>query len=163
LWPIPRGEGQNPELKVPFQPHPSISASSQGWFLTRRFPSVVPHLLSVSDEEIDTTETPAAELAAFGSSGIAKVMLESLWGDPAAGSRCGGQSAQSFSSSVRGATWSLQHGISRMAESRWRWRNPPLRSGIGASVDQEQSLLSHPLLVSLRSGVPRVARQSLVK
>ena len=72
LWPIPRGETPDPNLKVPLNP-PPIS----------QYP--LPDLESGPrpEEEPDATDSEAEEnLAAFGSSEFAKALLGSLWGAP---------------------------------------------------------------------------------
>src|SRR5258708_2324951 len=82
LWPIPRSEDPNPVLKVPFQPAPMNPYIISGLVTDPPLPIGSPAFTPVSDEEIDTTETPAIELAAFGSSEYAKGFLGQLWGSP---------------------------------------------------------------------------------
>jgi phosphoribosylformylglycinamidine synthase subunit PurL len=76
LWPIPRGEAPDPNLKVP-----SSKGQEKGQF------SVVPGVAGdeaqiVPEETEDSEKLYAAEFAAFGSSEFAKVVLGSLWGTP---------------------------------------------------------------------------------
>jgi phosphoribosylformylglycinamidine synthase len=71
LWPIPRGEDPKPDLEVPFQPEPM------------RYYPVETQIEPVPDVDPEAPEaTASAEIAAFGSSEFAKVVLKSLWGTP---------------------------------------------------------------------------------
>jgi phosphoribosylformylglycinamidine synthase len=70
LWPVPRGEQPNPDLKVPFAEEPINH-------------NIVGHLEPLAPEKVGETEASvAAELAAFGSSEFAKVVLNAVWGHP---------------------------------------------------------------------------------
>jgi phosphoribosylformylglycinamidine synthase II len=134
LWPVPRGEEPNPDLKVPFTPEPM------------RYLAVEGEGEPIADVDAEEPEaTASAELAAFGSSEYAKVVLGGVWGTPpsldleaeadlhillrAVAERSLVQSAKDISDG----------GIAiALAESA-------IRSGIGAKADQDESLLIHPL------------------
>ena len=74
LWPIPRGEEPDPELKVPLNP-PPIS----------QYPLPALEREPRDREQPDASDAEvAANLIAFGSSEFAKVILGSLWGTPPA-------------------------------------------------------------------------------
>jgi phosphoribosylformylglycinamidine synthase len=71
LWPIPHGERPNPNLKVPFEPEPM------------RYYAVETKAEPVPDVDPEAPEAVAArDLATFGSSEFARVLLGSLWGRP---------------------------------------------------------------------------------
>ena len=74
LWPIPRGEEPDPQLKVPLNP-PPIS----------QYPLPALEREPRDREQPDASDAEvAANLIAFGSSEFAKVVLGSLWGTPPA-------------------------------------------------------------------------------
>ena len=145
LWPVPRGEEPNPELDVPMKPLPMSPYVVLPLTLPAPFPIASPIPDPVSDALEDTTETPAVEVAAFGSSEFAKVVLDELWGTPptldieaeaglhlllvelaALGLLC---SARDISDG--GIAVSLAQAA--------------FPKGVGATVEQEQSLMAHPL------------------
>ena len=80
--------GENPESRAClflFEPAPTESLSSivpGAYGDDPVFPVASPLVAPVSDAPEDSADTPAAELAAFGSSEFAKVVLRSLWGTP---------------------------------------------------------------------------------
>ncbi|MGA3081934.1 MAG: AIR synthase related protein, partial [Terracidiphilus sp.] len=72
LWPVPRGEEPEPNLTVPFQPEPM-----------RYYPvDAVPQEPVANADPEEPEATAAADLASFGSSEFAKVVLGGLWGTP---------------------------------------------------------------------------------
>jgi phosphoribosylformylglycinamidine synthase len=74
LWPIPRAQEPNPDLKVPFEPLP-IS----------QYPLPALEVKPRDEAEPEGTEAETgADLAVFGSSEFANVVLGSLWGRPPA-------------------------------------------------------------------------------
>jgi len=145
LWPVPRGEEPNPDLKVPFQPAPINPYIIAGLVPDPPFPIASPASEPVLDEETDTTETPAVELAAFGSSEYAKLVLGELWGTPPplyldAEANLHKLLAESAWRNLVTSARDLSDGGIAVALAQ-----SAIRSGIGASVDQEQSLMAHPL------------------
>src|ERR1700753_3054228 len=80
LRPVPRAEAPNPNLEVPSQPVPINPYIVPPMSLDPGFPVADPLAAPVSDAEQGTVEAPAVELAAFGSSEFAKVVLDKLWG-----------------------------------------------------------------------------------
>jgi phosphoribosylformylglycinamidine synthase len=76
LWPIPRGEDPDPDLPAPTHAEPTDSTSS-----------LVPGVFGdepvvVSEDGLEPDAEANAELITFGSSEYAKVVLGSLWGQP---------------------------------------------------------------------------------
>jgi phosphoribosylformylglycinamidine synthase len=145
LWPIPRGEKPDPNLKVPFQPIPMSPYVMLPITLPAPFPIPDPTPVPVPDVLEDTTETPAMEVAAFGSSEYAKVVLGGVWGQPPP--------------LDLDAEADLHTLLAELAERKLLRSARDLSDGgiavalaqaafpekIGAAVEQEQSLLVHPL------------------
>ncbi|HWG22455.1 MAG TPA: phosphoribosylformylglycinamidine synthase subunit PurL [Terracidiphilus sp.] len=139
LWPIPRGEEPDPDRKVPFHPEP-IDAES------RTAPGVMgDEPVVVSEEASLTGEMAGAELAAFGSSEYARVVLGGLWGTPPPidleaeadlHTLLGILADRQAMSSAR----DVSDGGIAVALAQAGFRN-----GIGARVEQDQSLMVHPL------------------
>jgi phosphoribosylformylglycinamidine synthase len=135
LWPIPRGQQPDPNLKVPVIP-PPISQ----YPLPALEDQASPH------EEPDAPEAEAsANLIAFGSSEFAKVVLRSLWGTPPPldldaeadlHSLLETLAARKLITSARDIS---DGGIAVAAAQATFTR------GIGATIEQEQSLTAHPL------------------
>ena len=135
LWPIPRGEKPDPNLKVPFDPIP-IS----------QYPLPALEREPRAQEQPDGSDAEVtANLAAFGSSEFSKAVLGSLWGTPPA------------------LDLDAEAGLHRMlAILSWRklihsardisdggiavaLAQAAFTKGIGATVEQDPSLLAHPL------------------
>jgi len=135
LWPIPRGEEPDPDLKVPLNP-PPISQY------------VLPALEREPrpKEEADATDSEAQQnLTAFGSSEFAKVILGGLWGAPPALDLEAEAALHNLLAVlarrklIRSARDVSDGGIAvAMAQAAF-----PL--GIGATIEQDPSLLAHPL------------------
>ncbi len=135
LWPIPRGEEPNPKLKVPLNP-PPIS----------QYPLPALEREPRDCEQPDASDAEvAANLIAFGSSEFAKVILGSLWGTPPALDLSAEADLhkllaklawQKLMSSARDIS---DGGIAiAIAQGTFAKR-------IGATVEQDPSLLAHPL------------------
>ena len=135
LWPIPRGEEPNPGLKVPLNP-PPIS----------QYPLPVLEREPRDREQADASDAEvAANLAAFGSSEFAKVILGSLWGTPPALDLDAEASLHdllailAWRKLIRSARDISDGGIAvALAQAAFT-------KGIGATVEQDSSLLAHPL------------------
>jgi phosphoribosylformylglycinamidine synthase subunit PurL len=145
LWPIPRGEEPDPELEVPFTPSPINPYVMLPITLPPPFPIASPIPDPVPDVLEDTTETPDMEVAAFGSSEYAKVVLGGLWGTPPAldlDAEAGLHkllAALAEEGLLRSARDISDGGIAvALAQAAFP-------KGIGAAVEQEQSLMIHPL------------------
>src|SRR5580698_1359358 len=135
LWPIPRGEKPNPKLKVPFDPLPISQYPLPA--LERE-----PRAREVADA---SDAAAAANLTAFGSSEYAKAVLGSLWGTPPALDLDAEASLHdmlailSWRKLIHSARDISDGGIAvALAQSAFT-------KGIGATVEQDPSLLAHPL------------------
>ena len=135
LWPIPAVEAPNPKLVVPFEPLP-IS----------QYPLPAYEEKPAGSAEPDASETAAAAaLTAFGSSEFAKVVLGGTWGKPPA------LDLQ--------AEASLHKLLLELAADKLIYSARDIADGgiavalaqaafplsIGATVEQDQALLAHPL------------------
>jgi phosphoribosylformylglycinamidine synthase subunit PurL len=140
LWPVPRGEEPDPNLSVPGNPYQVASGQS----------SLVPGVLGdqssvISESGEDPEMSASAELATFGSSEFAKVILGGIWGQPPPldleaeadlHTLLQVLADQHLLSSARDIS---DGGIAvLLAQSAF-----PL--GIGATIEQDESLLAHPL------------------
>ena len=135
LWPIPRGEKPDPKLKVPLNP-PPIS----------QYPLPALEREPRPREEADATDSEAAaNLTAFGSSEFAKAVLGGLWGTPPALDLDAEASLHdllavlAWRKLIRSARDVSDGGIAvALAQAAFP-------KGIGATVEQDPSLLAHPL------------------
>jgi len=134
LWPVPRGEEPDPKLKVPFKPEPM-----------RYYPVESPIDPVVSEEPEASEATVAKEVAAFGSTEYAKVVLGSLWGTPPPLDLDAESDLHTLlvelakGKLIRSARDISDGGIAvALAQASFA-------RGIGATVEQDQSLMVHPL------------------
>jgi phosphoribosylformylglycinamidine synthase len=139
LWPIPRGEDPNPNLKVPRDGEPTDAQSTTVPGVLGDEPTIV------SEDAPLTDEIAPAELAVFGSSEYAKVVLGGMWGTPPPidieaeadlHTLLGALADRQLISSAR----DLSDGGIAVALAQSTFRN-----GVGATVEQEQALMVHPL------------------
>ena len=135
LWPVLRGEEPNPELKVPFKPEPM-----------KYYPVDAIPQIPVADEDPEEPEaTAAAYLAAFGSSEFAKVVLGGLWGTPPPLDLDAEASLHKLLQEL------AEEGLLRSARDisdggiAVAVAQAAFAMGIGATVEQEPSLMVHPL------------------
>ena len=134
LWPIPRGEKPDPNLKVPFQPEP------MRYYPVEAMPEPVPDVDPEDPEAIATRN-----LAVFGSSEFAKVVLGSLWGQPPVLDL--GAEADLHRLLGELASRKLLHSASDISDGgiAVALAQAAFPHSIGVTVDQDQSLLVHPL------------------
>jgi phosphoribosylformylglycinamidine synthase len=135
LWPVPEGETPDPSLTVPVEPLPMSQI-------------VLPALQAqpVVSEVADATEdAAAAALTAFGSSEYSKVILGALWGRPPALDLEAEADLHKLLAAlaekglIRSARDISDGGIAvSIAQAAFA-------KGIGATVEQDQSLMAHPL------------------
>jgi phosphoribosylformylglycinamidine synthase subunit PurL len=134
LWPIPRGEEPDPKLEVPLDPLPMS-----------QYPFPVLEGEPRAKETADATEEDAKEgLRAFGSSEFAKVVLASLWGKPPSLDL---DAEADLHTLLRGlADRKLIHSARDISDGgiAVALAQAAFAQGIGATVDQEQSLMAHP-------------------
>jgi phosphoribosylformylglycinamidine synthase subunit PurL len=145
LWPVPRGEKSDPNLEVPFEPVPINPYIVYPLTQTPAFPVAAPIAAEVSDAPQDSNDSAAKELTAFGSSEFAKAVLGSVWGTPPAldleaeadlHTLLAALAERKLLSSAR----DISDGGIAVALAQSCFQN-----GIGAVVEQEPSLLVHPL------------------
>jgi len=135
LWPIPRGEEPEPKLEVPLNP-PPIS----------QYPLPALEREPRPREEADASDAEAQKnLSAFGSSEFAKVVLGATWGTPpsldldAEASLHNMLAVLAWRKLIRSARDISDGGIAvAVAQAAFG-------KGIGATVEQDASLLAHPL------------------
>jgi phosphoribosylformylglycinamidine synthase len=145
LWPIPAGEESNPNLDVPFQPVPINPYIVYSLSIDPPFPVAAPMAAPVPDLSEDTITPPDNQLAAFGSSEYAKAILGGIWGHPppldldAEADLHTLLAALAERKLLRSARDISDGGIAvALAQAAF-----PL--GIGVTVEQDQSLMVHPL------------------
>jgi phosphoribosylformylglycinamidine synthase len=134
LWAIPRGDQPDPELKVPFPPEPM------------RYYPVEPQIDPVPDEDPEAPETTAtAEMAAFGSSEFAKVVLNSLWGSPPPLDLDAESDLHSLLETLADAR--LIHSARDISDGgiAVAAAQATFTKGIGVTIGQDPSLMIHPL------------------
>ena len=135
LWPIPRGEEPDPNLKVPLNP-PPIS----------QYPLPALEREPRAREQADATDAEAAaNLTAFGSSEFAKVVLGGLWGTPPALDL---DAEASLHNLLAVLAWrKLIHSARDISDGgiAVALAQAAFSKGIGATVEQDPSLLAHPL------------------
>jgi phosphoribosylformylglycinamidine (FGAM) synthase-like enzyme len=145
LWPVPRGQKPDPNLEVPFEPAPISPYIVYPLTDTPAFPVASPIGSPVSDVPTDSKDSSAKELVAFGSSEFAKVVLGSVWGTPpsldldAEGDLHTLLAALSKRKLINSARDISDGGIAvAVAQSCFH-------SKMGATVEQDASLMVHPL------------------
>jgi phosphoribosylformylglycinamidine synthase len=139
LWPVPRGEAPDPNLKVP-----SSKGQEEGQF------SAVPGVLGdeaqiVPEEMEDSEKVYASELSVFGSSEFAKVVLGSIWGAPPPLDLDAEADLHTLLEVLAGrkllnSARDISDGGIAVALAQASFAN-----SIGATVEQEPSLMVHPL------------------
>jgi len=140
LWPIPAGEEPDPDLHVPFHPDQVESNADP------LAPALGGDTAQIHPEETGETEVAAsAELRAFGSSEYAKVVLGGIWGQPPPLDLDAEADLHTLlgvlaeRELIRSANDVSDGGIAvALAQAGFP-------QGIGAAVEQEQSLMIHPL------------------
>jgi phosphoribosylformylglycinamidine synthase subunit PurL len=145
LWPVPRGQNPDPNLDVPFKPAPISPYIVYALTPDPVFPVAAPLAGLVPDAPEDTTDSTAEELVAFGSSEFAKAVLGGVWGKPPAldleaeGDLHTLLAELARRKLLRSARDISDGGIAvALAQSCFQ-------SGIGATAEQERSLMVHPL------------------
>jgi phosphoribosylformylglycinamidine synthase len=135
LWPVPRGKEPDPTLEVPLDPLP-IS----------QYPFPALEQEPRAKETADATEEEAREdLIAFGSSEFAKVILGGIWGRPP---NLDLDAEADLHTLLRGlADRKLVHSARDISDGgiAVAVAQAAFAKGIGATVDQEQALMAHPL------------------
>ncbi len=145
LWPMPKGDASNPDLEVPFKPAPMSPYLVAGMSIDSPFPVAGPIPPPVPDAPEDTTDSASKELAAFGSSEFAKVLLGTLWGNPPeldleAEARLHKLLQELAKHKLVHSARDISDGGIAVAVAQ-----SAFSKGIGAKIDQDQSLMVHPL------------------
>ena len=134
LWPVPRGEEPKPNLKVPFQPEPM------------RYYPVETQTEPVPEADPEAPDATAERnMTAFGSSEYARVVLGELWGTPPTLDLDAESDLQKLLTAlanrklIRSARDISDGGLATaLAQGTFE-------RGIGAKIDQEPALMTHPL------------------
>jgi phosphoribosylformylglycinamidine synthase II len=135
LWPIPRGSEPNPKLEVPIEPLP-IS----------QYPLPALEREPRGKEVADATDEEAREeLIAFGSSEFAKVVLDALWGKPPSLDLDAEADLHTLLAEL--ARRKLIHSARDVSDGgiAVALAEAGFAKNIGATVEQDPSLLAHPL------------------
>jgi phosphoribosylformylglycinamidine synthase len=135
LWPVPRGERPDPDLEVPFKPIPM-----NDYLVPSDRHDTVP------DEDPEAPEaTASAEIGAFGSSEFARVVLGSLWGTPPPLDLDAESDLHSLLEAL--AERKLIHSARDISDGgiAVATAQATFGKGIGATLEQEPSLMIHPL------------------
>ncbi len=142
LWPIPAGETPDPDLKVPFEPAPMNPYLALAMTPDAPFPLQSPATAAVPDAPAETTD---ANLISFGSSEFAKEILGGVWGQPPPLDLAAEASLHSLLTEL--AWRKLVHSARDISDGgiAVALAQAAFPSGIGAVVEQEQSLMAHPL------------------
>jgi phosphoribosylformylglycinamidine synthase subunit PurL len=134
LWPVPRGEEPKPDLNVPFRPEPM------------RYYPVEAQAEPVPDADPEAPEAMAAQnMSAFGSSEFAKAILGELWGTPPPLDLDAESDLQKLLAVL--ATKKLIRSARDISDGgvATALAQATFERGIGAKIDQEPSLMTHPL------------------
>ena len=139
LWPIPSGEEPNPDLHVPFRPEPTEAQSTVA-------PGVLgdePVVIAEDAPQADASASP--ELICFGSSEYAKVVLGGIWGQPPPLDLDAEADLQTLLQVL--ADRQLVHSARDISDGgiAVALAQAAFANQIGATVEQDQSLMVHPL------------------
>jgi len=138
LWPIPKGEEPDPSLDVP------VNNRNLHWQVPPPEPDAEGAVI-VPEDVTETEAAASAKLAAFGSSEFAKVVLGGLWGTPPpldlnAEADLHKLLAELADDKLVYSARDLSDGGIAVALAQ-----AAFPKGIGAVVEQDQSLLVHPI------------------
>ena len=139
LWPIPAGQEPDPNLHVPF-PAEHVESSADP------YTPVLGDPLALHPEDPTETEgSAAAEVVVFGSSEYAKVVLGGIWGQPPPLDL--EAEADLHSLLIELARRELVHSARDLADGgiAVALAQAAFPNGIGAGIEQDESLLLHPL------------------
>jgi phosphoribosylformylglycinamidine synthase len=138
VWPVPRGQEPDPNMAVP------VDNRNLHWQVPQR-EVIEEETIIVPEDETATAASAAEELAVLGSTEFAKVVLGGVWGQPPPLDLDAEADLQTLMlvlaerQLLRSARDISDGGIAvALAQSAF-----PL--SIGANVEQEQSLMAHPL------------------
>jgi phosphoribosylformylglycinamidine synthase len=140
LWPIPAGEEPNPDLHVPFHPE-QVESHADPLAPAIGGDQAVLH----PEDAAETDATATEELVVFGSSEYAKVVLGGIWGQPPPLDLDAEADLHILLRVL--ADRQLIHSACDIADGgiAVALAQAGFPKGIGATVEQDQSLLLHPL------------------
>ena len=138
LWPIPAGEEPNPDLKVPF-PSELVESNADPLAPVLGDPALT------HPEAVETEATASAELICFGSSEYANAVLGGVWGQPPPLDLDAEADLHTLLQVL--AERQLIHSARDIGDGgiAVALAQAAFPLGIGAKVEQEQSLMAHPL------------------
>jgi phosphoribosylformylglycinamidine synthase len=138
-WPVPRGESPDAKLKVSAHPEPNDATSTVAPGVMGDEPVIV------SEEALEPEESAATNLRVFGSSEYANVILGSLWGAPPPIDL--DAEANLHEMLIQLADQELVHSARDISDGgiAVALAQAAFTHNIGATVEQEQSLMVHPL------------------
>jgi phosphoribosylformylglycinamidine synthase len=139
LWPIPAGAEPDPNLHVPFRPEPTEAESTVAPGVMGDEPVVI------AEDAPQAAVTVSPELAAFGSSEYAKVILNGIWGTPPPLDLDAESDLHTLLQLL--AEHQVIHSARDISDGgvAVALAQAGFAHGIGATVEQEQSLMVHPL------------------
>jgi phosphoribosylformylglycinamidine synthase subunit PurL len=139
LWPVPRGEQPNPDLAVPAHLEPTDATSN-----------IVPGVMGdepvvIHEDSLMPDVSSSAELRIFGSSEYAKALLYATWGRPPELDL--EAEADLHTMLIELANRGLIHSARDVSDGgiSVALAQATFVNNIGARVEQEQSLMVHPL------------------
>jgi phosphoribosylformylglycinamidine synthase len=138
LWPIPAGEEPDPNLHVPLHPEREEAA--------RPLPGVIGEEAAIVPEDATESEASATgELVVFGSSEYAKVVLGGIWGQPPPLDLDAEADLHTLLQVL--AERELVHSAGDISDGgiAVALAQAGFPKGIGATVEQDPSLMVHPL------------------
>ncbi len=144
LWPVPRGQMPDPNLVVPINPLPMS-----------QIPLPAFEDLSTPREESNASDAEATlNLTSFGSSEFAKVVLGGIWGEPPPLDL--DAEARLHKLLVLFAKRGLVHSACDISDGgiAVALAQAAFPLSIGATIEQDQSLLAHPPSACLPSPLP---------
>jgi phosphoribosylformylglycinamidine synthase len=139
LWPIPRGQDPDPGLHVPFPAQPAHPKADPYAVAYGEEPAIIP-------EDAEEAEISAsAELTAFGSSEYAHAVLGGIWGQPPPLDLDAEADLHTLLALL--AERHLLHSACDISDGgiSVALAQAGFPKEIGASVEQDQSLMAHPL------------------
>jgi phosphoribosylformylglycinamidine synthase II len=144
LWPIPRGEEPNPNLEVPFQLVPINPYIVPPMTLDAPFPVGVPVSAPIPNSPEGDPASSVGLLETFGSTEFAKIVLGRIWGKPPsldleAEADLHLLLEQLAKRKLVRSSRDISDGGIAVAVSQ-----ATFTKAIGATVEQEQSLMVHP-------------------
>jgi phosphoribosylformylglycinamidine synthase len=145
LWPVPRGEEPNPSLEVPFKPAAISPYIVYPLSLDAPFPVASPLAEPVAESDEDSVDSSSTLLTAYGSSEHAKAVLGGVWGQPPSLDLEAEADLHTLLAAL--AQRRLVHSACDVADGgiAVALAQAAFTKGIGVKVEQEPSLMAHPL------------------